>query len=275
MKKILHILVNYKNTDDTIHFLRSAHGQRGADQVQFVVVNNSAEVASDSTFSDWISRGVQVLNRPDNPGYFGAAQAAWKTFRGNAFDFVILSNTDLELRSSDFYFHLLTTKIPIDVGLIGPSIHSELLRREGNPMSFEPPTLGKLRFLAWLYKHHALAWMYHFLMYVVSLLKSLRSERPRNFSQHVYALHGAVLIFTSKYFSLGGDFHHPVKLYGEELHVAERLRQMGLRTIVDYSLKVNHREAGTLPNFWQRVGLPTQKLQAKKEAADFLLRLYS
>ena len=260
-------MVNYRNDLETEAFLHKCFKIKGADQAQFAIANNSAQSREDLGFSGLSSNSVCVVNFPDNPGYFPAAQKVWEQFKTREFKYVILSNTDLEILNSDFYDLLLNHSTEENVGVIAPSIKSELTRRECNPLYRVRPTKQKIKFLKFIYSRFTFAWIYH----VLSFIKA-RSTPESSLPDHsyVYAPNGSFLILTKNYFESGGDFSHGVRMYGEEIVLAEKLRELDLKVKLSLKLRIFHREKGSEANFWQRMGLSKRTFEFKKEAAELL-----
>ncbi len=275
MSAFLHILVNYGNDLETEAFLQKCLKLKSAERGLFVLVNNSAKSHQDTTFSPFSKmsdRQVQVINCPDNPGYFPAAQRALNELHGQEFKFVILSNTDLQILNEDFYELLLDRAPDKTIGGIAPSVRSELTQKECNPLYQNRVTKQKIHFLKLIYTFYPVAWSYHVLSYFKSLLSSERLLQPESFA---YAPHGCFLILTDNYFQSGGDFSHPVRLYGEEIALAEKLIQMKLKVVLDPRLQILHRENGTELSAWHRATLSRRTFQFKQEAAEFLDRSFT
>jgi GT2 family glycosyltransferase len=270
MSTFLHIMVNYGNDVETEGFLQKCLQLKEASQGLFVIVNNSAKSSKDMTFTHLISssnRYVKVINCADNPGYFPAAQRALLEIEQKQFKFVILSNTDLEILNDNFYEILLKMPDSSLSGAIAPSVRSELSQKECNPLYWSRPSKRKIHFLKLVYSNFFIAWIYH----VLSFFKSkLVSEKQILSGQNVYAPHGCFIILTQNYFRSGGDFSHKVRLYGEEIALAERLRKFGLKVVLEPTLKVCHREKGTEVSWWHRVTLSKRTFEFKKEAAQYL-----
>lgn len=270
--KILHICVNYTNDRETENFVLKCLELDGAKElVQFVVVNNSASDKDDRTFIGLSACNPQpiIINAPMNPGYFGAADLVLKQVDIDSYKFVILSNSDLEILNQDFYRAMNEMKIAKDVGGLAPSIFSQATAAESNPLYRIRPSKVKMRMLAFVFKYYWSAWIYHFF----ALLKSGFIRRKHVFfdEEIIYAPHGCFLILSKAYFHAGGTFEYPVKLYGEEVFLAERFIALKLKVIMVNSLKVSHREKGTMVGGWFQRILPLKTWQFKKESSKFIL----
>ncbi len=266
-------MVNYRNDAESKAFLRDCLQIPGAEQGHFVLVNNSASSAQDPAFEELLrlSPRVSVLNCPDNPGYFGAGQSALRSFYSESLKFVILSNSDLKILTPDFYQRLLGFSWGPQVGAIAPSIFSELTRQESNPLYWQRPSTQKIQFLRWIYSNFALAWLYH----LGSTAKGLLQKQvPWKGGGFAYAPHGCFLILTENYLKNGGDFSYPIRLYGEEIHLAERLRGQDLKVLLSPELRIVHREKGTEVSWLHRLTLSPRTFRFKQEAAIYLEQLF-
>ena len=274
MSAFLHILVNYRNDAETAKFLEHCLKLADSEKGTFFIANNSAKNFDDDSFSHFESsphHQVNVFNYPDNPGYFPAAQRCLQPLKAKNYQFVILSNTDLEILNHNFYSILLGTPPHKELGAIAPSVRSGLSGKECNPLYWTRPSKQKINFLNKIYSDFYIAWVYHLL----SFLKTILVTNKKIFSgQSVYAPNGCFLILTGRYFDMGGDFAHGVRLYGEEIVLAEKLRTMGLKVILEPSLRVFHREKGSEIFWWHRLTISRQTFEFKKEAAHLLFNIF-
>lgn len=291
--EILHICVNYGNNQETKAFVENCRQLRGADKVQFVVCDNSFGIdsAKDFIFARWQQPDeILVLPFADNPGYLGAAyEALLKVAKlrgltelseqavGQKYRYIILSNSDLQISTQDFYLQLLSRKVPSSgemekVGILAPSIRSLLTNKEGNPLYQARPSTKKINFLVKVYSWYPFAVLYHLLSFIKVCLQGFGHQSN---SAEIYAAHGAFLIFTDEFFASGGTFNYPAKLYGEELFLAEQLRRFGLKTVLVNDLKVLHREKGTEQSLWHRIGLSRRTFEYKRESSRVIARAWS
>lgn len=270
--QICHIVVNYTNDLETKEFVGRCQAIQGSENVLFVIVNNSALSKTDSQFNSLISETVMVINAPQNPGYFGGAEMALKSLAGKAFKFTILSNSDLEIVTQDFYLRLKEMTFTEKTGAIAPSIFSQMTKAESNPLYQDRPSGRKIKFLKAIYSNFYLAWFYHFASWIKAFFVF---EQIILFpEQSVYAPHGCFLILTQSFFENGGSFAYPAKLYGEELFLAETLSAMNLVVLVAPDLKISHREMGTQSGGWFRKILSRRTFEFKKESSQLLAQLF-
>ncbi len=286
--EILHVCVNYRNNQETKGFIENCQQLLGADQVQFVVCDNSQGIDPEKDLileNLRTSDSVVVLPYVDNPGYLGAAYRALLKIAelsgcsevseeaiGQKYSFVIVSNTDLQISTKDFYQRLLSQSSRDSgsgqkVGILAPSIRSLLTNKESNPLYQSRPSAKKMNFLVRVYSWYPLAVLYHLLSFAKVWLPG---QTQASGAIEIYAAHGAFMIFTAEFFKAGGTFKYPARLYGEELFLAEQLRRFGLKTMLVETLKILHREKGTELTLWHRIGLSRRTFEFKKESSKVI-----
>lgn len=88
----------------------------------------------------------------------------------------------------------------------------------------------------------------------------------------IYAAHGACMIFSSKFFALGGTLEVPFFLYGEEIYAAEAARLLGLKVLYNPGLRVQHDEHQSTRA--RSVFLSRQAAKHLRETTDYLVDAY-
>jgi len=219
-------VVTYNSYDQLKLFLasvfRSAEKEDSA-QVDIHVADNSTS-PQDISFESAGNVNVTVHNF-DNPGYFGAAFGVVNDVVGEkSYDYVIISNADIEL-SDDFFHILCNLSIPSDTSWVAGKILSEVEHRDKNPKIKQRCSLKKLRIQRLLYRYPILDLIYSNTLYK---RKSMQKVEGR---QEIYAGHGSFIILTSAYFDKYPVTEYPVFLFGEEIFLAERIRNAGLKVL--------------------------------------------
>jgi GT2 family glycosyltransferase len=79
----------------------------------------------------------------------------------------------------------------------------------------------------------------------ISVFGSKRKRADHLLPRTIYAPHCSFVIFNRKYFETGGTLKHGAFLFGEEIFVAETVRNLGFRIIYDPRFFVLHREHAT------------------------------
>ncbi len=223
--------------------------------------------------------------------------------------FLLLSNTDIRYCDNDFYRKLLDINPNENCALIAPSIRSTLTGCESNPLYSLRPSRQKMKFLSFVYRVYPLAWLYHTLSFLKNtlfkntlfgatkraevkdkapnkVLGKVLGKAPEKTSSKTpgtgggealsfYASHGCFIIFTPTFFSHGGSLNYPVKLYGEELFIAEQLQRKNLAIQWAPSIQILHREKGTENKLADRIGLSRKSFKFKKESSRYLAKIWS
>ena len=241
------ICVNYNSFSDLVRYAKSVFGAaKNAEDLDlvFAIADNSSKFSeADSAvlaklFYD--HPGI-VMERYENLGYFPAASKLWNSVvKNHEFDYVIVSNVDLEL-SQGFFSELSAMATNAGVGALAPAVIS----RRGvdlNPKIPTRPSRKKLEKNASLFERLPL-----YLLYVAlsNIKYKLLGRVRRNLSpSEIYAPHGAIVIFTNAYMREVGSIAYPMFLYGEEIFVAEECRRRGLKIRYEPALRVDDFDHG-------------------------------
>lgn len=281
----MHFIINYKNNKETESFIENClecsnftNGEESSYETHFVLINNSAISEEDATFSKFLAtKSVQVFNYPDNPGYLSGVHRASQFYDLTSYNFVIISNSDLKIENKDFYKSLTDLKMNYSGwGAIAPSVWSDLYNMETNPLYFHRPSAAKINRLAFIYKFYSIAFIYHLLSSVKNFILSLSKNKKRlEIECEVYAPHGCFLILTKVFFTAGGNLDFKSRLYGEEIFLAEQIRNLKLKVFTKPELKITHREKGTQGNSLKRHFLNYKTFEFKKKSAIYIKNIFS
>lgn len=271
------IAVNYFGSSHASALLQSLQGQRNSDWALVVVDNSCSQAEFDN-----LSRAVageprcRLLRTPRNLGYYGAAQFALER---SAFSraYVIVANMDITF-PDPACLELLSEKKLLGVGVVAPSVLSRSMERDQNPYMIHRPTRASMLRRRMMFQSRAVGRVIVFAAHFVDSLAGKRAFQLKKHRRHVrpspkdrckiYAGHGCCSIFTPDYLAAGGDFRHPVLLFGEEITVGERCRTLGLSVIYDPTLVVVH-SGHQSTGVWRSRGI----LDAQRDATSYAYRL--
>jgi GT2 family glycosyltransferase len=192
------------------------------------------------------SDNVRCFTAPDNLGYFGGLRYALELdwVREYAADWIVVSNVDV-LFDPDAVAGALRHLGPADVACVAPSIVSQLSGVDLNPYMRSRPPVLRMHFYKHLFRWYlGLA----FYMRVSELvrgkggLQAAAKRRPAAGHLRIYAPHGSFMILGRGYFERGGSLAHAPFLFGEEITIAERARQMNLPVIYLPEIRIEHAE---------------------------------
>lgn len=169
-----------------------------------------------------------------NPGYFGAISQMMQQVDVGTYDYTIISNVDLTVEK-DFFLKLAAYPCEPDTGWVAPQIYSQLEGRDRNPKILRRNSKRKLQILKTLYRFPILDTLYTRTAY-------RRKRYERHAAGPIYAGHGSFIILTRRYFEQCGSISYPIFLFGEEIYLAERCREEGLKVMYVPRLKVNDTE---------------------------------
>lgn len=213
MKKILLIGVTY-HSDKELHAF--------VDSVRCAAKRVTGKIQVDIEIVD---------NGQDNKGYLGGALLVYNT-KGQDYDFVSISNVDLQLKE-DFFEQLL--KIDTNnVGWLVPDIYTSKIDRHENPYMLSRPT--KQKFCIWniIYCSTFIYRVYHYLYL-------LKGKRTREYNScNIYAGHGAFMLFTKEFIKHYPQLQFPGFMYGEEIFMAELTHAAQLTVTYTPSLRIDN-----------------------------------
>ncbi len=224
-------------------------------QVALIIVDNSSATLAESPYRELAAQSIAVITLAQgNLGYFGACRAAhaWALEQKWSWGAWILSNTDLDITSADFFRRVqeVGREARADLAVVGPRILSELSGTDQNPFMRVRPSRWRMGFYRWCFALRPLAWLYQWAAILKSKLRfHLRSSgRSQGLGEPeaVYAVQGAMMIYLPAWFRAGLKFDHGAFLYGEEMTTAERARKAGLMIEHWPELVVKHREHGSI-----------------------------
>lgn len=290
--QLLYLIIQYGPYDDLNVLLQSLNAQVNLENTLVLIIDNNAlnnasrkdiqldeskiskSIDAPSAFANGMSM-VHLLS-PENLGYFGAAQWGYKEYlRANENqipDWVMVSNTDLKIESLNLKEQLSSFQNFPNLGGLAPLIISELSGQAQNPYMQNRPKDSQMHFLAQVFANDFSNWSYQWASYLKSQIKKSllpRKTIPSYAKQKIYAAHGAFMILHHNYFKVGHDFSHPIFLFGEEISVAENIRNSNLEIWFEPKIRILHREhqsTGIIPNKKMRGYI--------KEASAFCAKKY-
>lgn len=244
--KILIICVNYNSYHHLLSYARSlslAHKRAVGVEFKFVVVDNSTISPNRSVLGEIRSIIDDfVYLKSNNIGYFPAASLAVDSIMEDvkSYDYVAVSNVDLEM-TQDFFVVLSKYTINKNDGILAPSVISRFRRSDLNPKIITRPSCHKIKKNIKIFKIPFLFWLHCKLSDLKFRLSNACSFGPRL----IYAPHGSFILFTNRFFCLGGNLQYPRFLFGEEIFVAEEcaLRNLHVRYFPD--LVINDLDHGS------------------------------
>lgn len=240
------LVVSYRNNPELLAFLQHL-SEFPKDQIDHVVATanglDDREVTTLSTGVSGLMPGrLSLMAGPQNPGYFGGAALGWRELQAlePVPDWIIVVNDDVRF-APDFFLNLATA--PRDnIAVLAPDIVVPASGAHQNPLYTRKPPAHRLRLLLWLHTHPAIMRAFMVFRSLRQRLSMKRLSTSPPLRHQVYAPHGACMVFSRRYFQLGGNLDYPGFLYGEEFFVAETARQLDMAVYMEPTLRVAHME---------------------------------
>jgi len=211
---------------------------------------------------------VQIVQPGTNLGYANGCSRGIQAARehlGHHPEWWVVSNTDIQIEPS-FFQRLFRTTWPESVALLSPDVR-EARGWPRNPFHRQRPSRRWMRRRLRLLSSSLLT-----IPYIQAARWKRMISRPPSVPASavpIYATHGSLLVIHRRFFERGGTLSYEGFLYGEEIHVAEQVRRMGLRIRWSPSLRAFHQQGTSLG----RVSLTKQR-RWRRESYKFLYRAY-
>ena len=237
MIKVLIVAVNYNSYKELTNYLasidKSVKGLDGVKVDVLVADNSNGKKCIVSTKYENIR--VELYNF-ENLGYLGGASAVINNLPDvEDYDYVAISNVDLQI-SDNFFQVLKEIKTDDETALIAPQIYSHDEDRDRNPKVISRYSKRKLKMLYYMYKYPIL-----FYLYTATAYKR-KKLAPKYGEMDIYAGHGSFMLLTRNFFHKYKKIEYPIFLFGEELFLAELIREKGMKVRYVPSLRLEDNE---------------------------------
>jgi GT2 family glycosyltransferase len=221
MTTIVFALVHYKNTAairTSIAQLRALAVPPGW-SVDVIVADNSGDAPGDLA--------AMLVSDGANHGYLGGAAKAFDHFRAvhGVPSWFVIVNPDA-VPQTDALLKLAGASIPDDVAIVAPGV---LLggTTPQNPFLSRRPSRARMR-------TYTIAFRSPLLTRVLDALLELKRGQARlavstGHARAIYAAHGSIIFIRSRFFERGGTLAYRGFMFGEEIHLAEQARKLGMR----------------------------------------------
>lgn len=254
---IILIPVVYNNPEECVRYLQSVIAADLSAVWLTVIVADNSTADNRYFFKDIHHENLRFIyyHTGSNLGYMNAGNAAYERYVKNKLDFDILmvSNTDLVIQDTDF-FNVLVKKSATygsDVCLLAPFIRSSVTGRNLNPQLIRKPGKNYVNRLRFFYSNPVL---YNILVCLSWIKNKYFKHAAHIFSgTPIYAAHGSLFLFRKQYFEAGCNINFPFFLFGEEIFVAEQVKERNKKIVYVDELKIVHNEHSSTGMFkWGR-----------------------
>jgi GT2 family glycosyltransferase len=261
-KSILVICVNYNTYSETLKFVNDVFSQNLNNiNLTLIIVDNS-DIYNYNQYDEireLLNDNKVLIYKPErNLGYFGGASFGLKKYVENHQipDWIIVSNTDIELIQQDFFIKLIDLyKDNCTPAVIAPKILSSISGKNQNPFMKKRPGVLRMKMYELIFRYYFLFQLYQNISDIKNLLirykRSIKKNKKyiNDLSPYdIYAPHGSFIIFHKSYFDHGGNLDFGAFLFQEEIFIAEKARNLKLCIRYDPRLIVLHNEHSTTKN---------------------------
>ncbi len=276
-RKALLMTVNYKSESSALKLLASLERLKGFSQVDVVVVDNCSGNENLLQLRTRVAHlsNVELLELPTNCGYFAAAKVAYDQYLSKSRtlpDWIIICNHDVVIEDDDF-LPILWRQDCLEVGVIAPRIRLTGSSLDQNPFMKRPPNRLRWASLQLIYSNYFFAAAWDRLSRWKRAFKAKQKTGHSTNHAHrqlIYAPHGSFVIFSRKFFEVGGYLDENLFLYGEEISVAEICRTLSLDVIYEPSLSLWHNEHASTGKVISRLSYNWQKRALNYVSARYL-----
>lgn len=237
MRDIGVAVVLYNNENEVIQFAMGLLRQSVIDRIQLLVTCNACkDIDKFKRELAEIMPSALVFDPHDNLGYLNGCLFGVKESK-KTYSWVMISNTDIELKEKDFFEKALENT-PKDVWCIGPDIMLSSTGVHQNPFLQHRPSKKKIQTWKIAYSNYIFFWLY----FKLSTLKSKSVQNEMQKSGIVYSVHGSCFLLRNECVNKIITDAKGIFMYGEELLVAEVVRQNNKKILFSLSIGIIHNE---------------------------------
>ena len=235
-------VICYNNETEILEFAKKLSRQKEQEKIALLVTCNGCKnPAKLQNGLKKIKTDTYVYTPGENIGYLSGCLYGLNLYTEN-YKWAVISNTDIEFVANDFFETVLKKKYPENVVCIGPDVMLAATGQHQNPFAQNRPSKQVMRFRKWVFSNYARYVSYNWLSLVK---KKLRKDVNRTQSGLAYGVHGSFIMLRKQCVKGLANPKTPIFMYGEELYIAEKLREKQQLTYYDGQLKIIHNENQT------------------------------
>ena len=239
MYKIAVSVICYDHEEEVFDFADKLSRQKDSEKIVLLVTcNKCMNVKKLINDLNEIKISSQIFEPGENLGYLHGCLYGFKEF-GEEYEWAVISNTDIDFVSDSFFSKLLDNHYDSKIGCIGPDITLKVTGKQQNPFALSRPGNALMKFRKVVYANYFLYRLY----YVLSDIKNKISHtETRKENEYVYGVHGSVVILRKECIDKFLEDSIQIFMYGEELYIAEKLKENQFLSYYDKNLKIIHNE---------------------------------
>lgn len=270
MKNILVCCVVYKNEIEVAAYVNQLNKQVNISKIK-VSININKLSGTLSEFKEMLKNAKvewYLNDKEENLGYLNGCLNAYSYYKKNVsndIDWVVVSNTDIEITDQSFFDKFINSKYKDIYGCIAPSVYSPSTKTYQNPHYVKRITLKKLNQIEKVFSNSVSAIFYEYL----SRNKTIFLKKEKKESQIVYSPHGCFFVISNIFAEKLYSSNFTPLMYSEESHIAEILQEENLKCFYDSEIEILHHE-NTTTNL---LGIKKRALYIK-ESISFIKERY-
>jgi len=246
--KLGYVCTNYNNSAFTLAAVDSLMRNAGHD-IQVVVVDNASAEAERAKLRPLAQQypSVQVIESPDNTGYFRGLNIGLKALRARRpdMDWVVAGNNDLEF-PADFCASLERHADDLQAhSVISPDVVT-LDGEHQNPHVIASISTVREVFYDLYYANYHLGRLIYKLAKMFPRVSERSDEEQWQVAQPIYQGHGSCYVLGPRFFRQFQEFWAPTFMMSEEFFLSKQLKDVGEQVWYDPRLRVVHHWHGSL-----------------------------
>ena len=246
--KLGYVCTNYNNSAFTLAAVDSLMRNAGHD-IQVVVVDNASAEAERAKLRPLAQQypSVQVIESPDNTGYFRGLNIGLKALRARRpdMDWVVAGNNDLEF-PADFCASLECHADDLQAhSVISPDVVT-LDGEHQNPHVIASISTVREVFYDLYYANYHLGRLIYKLAKMFPRVSERSDEEQWQVAQPIYQGHGSCYVLGPRFFRQFQEFWAPTFMMSEEFFLSKQLKDVGEQVWYDPRLRVVHHWHGSL-----------------------------
>ena len=232
LPRVLVSVLSYNSPGSTIKTLRSIKNQSYGNYHLLLVDNASDEATLEQIAGEFPELDIRQM--PENSGYTGGNNFALRLALAENYDYLLISNHDIEVEPLAVEYLVETAAAHPDAGVVGGV--------EFNPQTGRARASAGGTYVKWFSR---LAW------------RSSPLSKAGETWQEVFCVHGAFLLLTRKAISGGVRMNEDLFMYFDEVDLGFQLQRKGLRALVDHRVIFRHNRVPQ--TFTPRIGYLMQR----------------
>lgn len=236
----LNFIIFYDNYLEVERYIENLNNVANSKVDLCIVVNKDSEKRANELLKKEYKNipSIEMKDYGENIGYLNAMIQSMPE-NVSDYQYYILSNTDIEYVTTNFFDKLDANVYDNEIGCIAPSVYSFLTQSYSNPHYLSRISKKQMQRNIFIFKYPIIAKLYFWLAGKKAHAKA-SSEKE---SCEVYSPHGCFMIFVNDFAMFITSQSYGVKMYSEESYVGEMLIKAGKKCYYDSSIKVNHIES--------------------------------